>query len=326
MGNLQIDNYIITTPLIDIIYKLKAEFPKNKLRDIKVKSDEIVLTCVNDEHKAGQEHRPDAHINLKEDLENVPYGMYHCFGCGLATDFVGFVSHYLSSNYDYAKQWLISNFGQQTSEIHLTLGPELKFNQNIKLKTLDESILDQYQSWTPYLAKRKLTRETCSNFKVRYDPKTRQVIFPVYDRFNNLRMLARRNIDTKVFYMDKDCEKEVYALNIIQKNNIKKCLITEGPFDCLAGWSHNIPTIATLGTISNYQIEQINKSCIQCLYLAFDNDVAGKHFTEIIKNRISNRILITEVNLPLDKKDLNDLSEENWNKLIKTYFPEEINL
>ena len=198
------------------------------------------------------------------------------------------------------------------------MGEPIVLNRNKGIKKhLDESILDQYQTWNPYLAKRKLSREICELFKVRYDPKYRQVIFPAYDIKGNLVMLTKRSIDTKSFYLDKDVEKPVYCLDYVMKNNIKTVLITEGPFDCLTGWEYGFPTIATFGKISDYQIEQINKSCINIIYAAFDNDAAGRSFLETLKRKLTKRIIVIETKFPANKKDVNDLSKEELQEIIK---------
>lgn len=130
-------------------------------------------------------------------------------------------------------------------------------------------------------------------------------------------MMPKRSIDTKTFYLDKDIEKPVYCLDYIVKNQFKTAIITEGPFDCLTGWEYGYPTCATFGKISDYQIDQLNKSCLNILYTCFDNDAAGKSFTEILKKKLDKRIIIIEVQLPQGKKDLNELSKEELDKIIK---------
>lgn len=320
---IRIKNYMITTPVINILYDLRRRLSNGKLKDIKPDTLDIVVTCPNSEHAGGLEHNPDCHINVDENNRNVPVGFFHCFACGASGTFIKFVSLCFDSSIDFAEEWLIKNYGVESSE-QIDLADDIIVSNSKKIKSnyLDETILDQYQTWTPYLAKRKLSREMCNNFKVRYDPKYRQVIFPIYDIKGHLKMLAKRNIDTKIFYMDRLQEKEVYGLNIIQKNNIKKALITEGPIDLLSGWTHGIPTVATLGNVSSYQIEQLNKSCLSFLYLAFDNDEYGRRFAEFVKNNLDKRIITVDVELPKDKKDLNDLSEEDWQNLIIKYFSE----
>ena len=316
MNYLKVDNYIINVPLINIVNDLKYKYTSRKLNSVTDKGTEIVLTCVNKDHSNGCEQNPDAHINL--DSSKAPFGWYHCFACGLSSSFVGFIQHYFECSYDYAKEWLIKNYGILAEEKILMDNPiDLRKKQ---ATYLDESVLDQYQNWTPYFLKRRISREVCENFKLRYDPKYRQVIFPVYDIKGRLKMLAKRSIDSKIFYLDKNQEKEVYGLNIVQKNNINTVLITEGPFDMLSGWTHGIPTVATLGNISDYQIAQINSSCITTLYLGFDNDTYGQKFADLLKNRLDKRILLIDVALPKNKKDLNDLTDDDWQDIINKYF------
>lgn len=322
MKSIKVDDYMVNVPIEDIVERLRLISRDGKLQDIKVKADELVVTCPNDEHAGGHEAHPDCHINL-DDSKDVAYGQYHCFACGAKGDFVSFVAKFFGSSREYAADWLKSNYGEKM-ELSVALEDDivLPWKKAKKSKALDESILEKYQHWTPYLAKRKLSREMCENFKVRYDPESRQVIFPVYDMSGRLKMLARRSVDTKLFHMDEGQEKEVYGLNVIQKNGVRSCLITEGPIDMLSGWTHGIPAIATLGAVSDYQIRQLRQSCINVLYLAFDNDEAGRKFAKDVKKKIPKRIMTTDVALPGGKKDLNDLTEEDWARLKKRYFGE----
>lgn len=220
------------------------------------------------------------------------------------------------SSKEFAKDWLIKNYGE-ASEDYVFLGEDIEINSRKKSKVLDESILDQFQSWTPYLQKRRLNRTICEKLKVKYDSKNRQVVFPVYDINNNLKMLARRSIDTKFFYLDKEQDKEVYCLNVIQKNNVKKCILAEGPIDALTGWSFGYPTIATLGNVSDYQIEQINKSCLNAIYIATDNDATGNKIRQYIKKKLNKRIMVFDIIIPKPFKDLNDLDYETFLKCLE---------
>ena len=124
---------------------------------------------------------------------------------------------------------------------------------------MDDKFLDKLQPWHPYLAERKLDRQICEKFHVKYDPETRQIVFPIYDTKGNLLMVPRRNIDTKFFVLGKDIEKPLYGFNIIQKNNLNTVVWCEGPFDCLSFWSHGIPAICSFGSPSEDQIKQVNK-------------------------------------------------------------------
>ena len=315
MRQLIIDNYVINKPIEEILTLLKLSLTNGKLKDIENKGDDILVTCPH--HDGGHEKTPACNIYIGNDTK-LPYGYFNCFVCGEKGSFLKFVAECFDAPESYAKAWLLKNFGGELVAKNLFMGEPIVLNRNKGIKKhLDESILDQYQTWNPYLAKRKLSREICELFKVRYDPKYRQVIFPAYDMNGNLVMLAKRSIDVKSFYLDKDVEKPVYCLDYVMKNNIKTVLITEGPFDCLTGWEQGFPTIATFGKISDYQIEQINKSCINIIYAAFDNDAAGRSFLETLKRKLTKRIIVIETKFPANKKDVNDLSKEELQEIIK---------
>ena len=315
MRQLIIDNYVINKPIEEILTLLKLSLTNGKLKDIENKGDDILVTCPH--HDGGHEKTPACNIYIGNDTK-LPYGYFNCFVCGEKGSFLKFVAECFDAPESYAKAWLLKNFDGELIAKNLFMGEPIVLNRNKGIKKhLDESILDQYQTWNPYLAKRKLSREICELFKVRYDPKYRQVIFPAYDMNGNLVMLAKRSIDVKSFYLDKDVEKPVYCLDYVMKNNIKTVLITEGPFDCLTGWEYGFPTIATFGKISDYQIEQINKSCINIIYAAFDNDAAGRSFLETLKRKLTKRIIIIETKFPAWRKDLNDLTKEELQEIIK---------
>ena len=315
MRQLIIDNYVINKPIEEILTLLKLSLTNGKLKDIENKGDNILVTCPH--HDGGHEKTPACNIYIGNDTK-LPYGYFNCFVCGEKGSFLKFVAECFDAPESYAKAWLLKNFGGELIAKNLFMGEPIVLNRNKGIKKhLDESILDQYQTWNPYLAKRKLSREICELFKVRYDPKYRQVIFPAYDTKGNLVMLAKRSIDVKSFYLDKDVEKPVYCLDYVMKNNIKTVLITEGPFDCLTGWEYGFPTIATFGKISDYQIEQINKSCINIIYAAFDNDAAGRSFLETLKRKLTKRIIVIETKFPANKKDVNDLSKEELIKVVQ---------
>ena len=125
-------------------------------------------------------------------------------------------------------------------------------------------------------------------------------------------MMPKRSIDTKTFYLDKDQEKPVYCLDAIVKNNYKSAIITEGPFDCLTCWEYGFPAVATLGRLSDYQIEQLNKSGLNVIYAMFDNDAAGRSFAKVLKAKLAKRILVIDVQIPNNKKDINELSRQEF--------------
>lgn len=309
MRQLRIDNYVINVSVMEVLQRLRVSLTNGKLRDVRDGTENIVVTCPD--HGGGREAHPACNIYIGNDSK-IPYGYFNCFVCGSNGSFLRFVAHCFDSSEEYAKNWLLKNFEGELVEAAFDVGEDLELKPKKRIKKLSESVLDNYQTWHPYLGQRKLSREICELFKVRYDPYYRQVIFPAYDIYGNLVMLPKRSIDTKSFYLDKEIEKPVYCLDYINKHNFKSAVITEGPFDTLTGWEYGYPTCGTFGRLSDYQIDQINKSCITVLYAAFDNDEAGQIFTRVLRTKLDKRILIKEVKLPQGKKDINDCSREEF--------------
>ena len=317
---LQIDNYVVDAEVSDILNKLKFSLTNGKLKDIKVKEDDITITCPI--HSGGHEADPDCHINITKNPK-LPVGYFHCFACGATGNFVKFVAECLDSTEAAAKLWILNNFNYHIAYAKMDLGDDIvigkKKSAGSAVKKLDKSVLNQYQSWCPYLGKRKLTREICEKFQVKYDPYHRQIVFPCFDEFGNLIMLPTRSIDSKVFYLNKDVDKPVYLLDNIIRNHITKCMVVEGPIDALTGNMYGVPTIATLGAVSDSQIEKINHSGIQILYAMFDNDQAGRRFTETVRQKLSKNILFIDIKIPNPYKDINDMDYKTFLEVFKKY-------
>lgn len=329
----KINNYLIKSDLMDILTKLHIERP-TKLTTIKKTSRDIVITCPCDNHKGGQESTPDCHINEQKD-NGIPIGFFHCFACGAKGNFLEFIRQTLSTTLDRAEQWLCQNVEVErlTDVIFETIlkdpiplgmfnaGPiDTKKRTSEQATTSDLSItkeeLLRLPDWHPYLATRKLSKELCNNFFLRFDPSADQIIFPCFDVKGNLIFTSRRSIKNKIFYLDKNIEKPLYCWEHILKNNISSVIITEGPFDALTAWQYGYPAIATFGSISSDQIKKINSSNLTHVYLMFDNDEAGRKFTETVKKYLKKHILYTVVKIPDRKKDINDLTyDEFWSCL-----------
>ena len=129
-------------------------------------------------------------------------------------------------------------------------------------------------------------------------------------------MAPKRSIVYKNFYLDSEQEKPVYCLDYIIKNNITTAMICEGPFDVLTCYTYGYPAIGTFGNPSPYQINAINRSPIKILYLAMDNDAAGRRMANTIRAGLDPRIIIKEVKWPPGKKDPNELSFEEFNAVM----------
>ena len=75
MRQLEIENYIIDKPIIDILYDIQGQLTNGKLKDIKPQGDYIMITCPV--HSGGHEAHPDSGIYVGNDYSK-GFGYIHC--------------------------------------------------------------------------------------------------------------------------------------------------------------------------------------------------------------------------------------------------------
>lgn len=310
MQTLKIKNKYISTPLIDIIKDIRSQIFNGKLSVIKDRGDNIRVTCPF--HKGGKENKASADVYIGDNNEKVPYGWFNCFTCDEQGPFEYFVAGCLEISLEKAIKWLLANYGEDSEEIPLDL-PEIHLENKNKKQLIDESVLDKFESFHPYLTKRNLSKKIIDLFEVKYEPKTKCIVFPVRDERKDLVMITKRNTVNKFFMIDEDKEKPLYLLYYILEHNLDFAMITEAQIDALTACTYDFPCIATMGAISDHQIDLINKSGIRILYTMFDNDAAGKRFTSKLVKNLRKDMLV--INVPIiipGKKDINDLTFDEF--------------
>lgn len=310
MGEIFVENYVIETPIIDILHRVQSELTNGKLSVLEVKGDQIRVTCPV--HKDGHEGRPSAYIYIGDG--DVPYGSWHCFTCNSSGNLANFIAHCFDKPNAWARQWLIKNFGEVYSESVLNL-------ESIDLskkptKVLDESVLDKFESYHPYMKQRKLTDEVIKKFDVKYDPETKSIVFPVRDKNGRIAYLTRRSVESKKFYIDKDADKSnIYLLYNILNNNLDNVYICESQINALTLEGYGYNAIALMGAgCPDFQISALNNTGVKHFILALDNDDAGIKGTKRLCQFLSNDKLV-DVVLFKDSRDINDLTREEFDSL-----------
>ena len=313
MNQLIIDNKTISTPLIDIIKSVKNQLHNGKLKDIRPKGHNIRVTCPH--HKNGLENTPAGDIYIGPATDKVEYGWFKCFTCGEQGPFYHFIAECFDTDDEWAKEWLLENYADGIIEYEIDL-PEIDLKNNTKkTEYLSESVLDEFEDFHPYMLKRKLTKEVCKQFEVKYDKKTKSLVFAVRDEKGKLVMLTRRSVLDKTFIIDADKEKPVYLLYYLLKNNIQEAYICESQINALTLWTHGFPGVALFGTGSKHQYDILNKSNIRVYNLLFDGDDAGdKGIQKFLKN-IRKDVIINVIKVPRGK-DINDLDYNELENLI----------
>ena len=312
--DLVINNKCIDAPINVILNTLKRELNNGKLKDITDENkDNIAITCPV--HKNGMERNPSCQVYTRRDNDNVEYGKCHCFTCGWTGTLAQLVNACFNE-YDetFGQKWLIERFGTSYNE-NVRYLPEIEINKpKRKIEVIDESILQNYNYYHPYMWERKLTKEVVDTFKVGYNPKTQMISFPVWDDQNRLVLITYRSVNDKRFYIEEDKEKPVYLYNFIKHWGIKSVYVAESQINALTLWSWGYPAIALIGTGSKEQMEILNRSSIRSYILCFDGDEAGDKGAKRFYKNIRKDVMVSQKIIPRGK-DVNDLTKEEFDRL-----------
>jgi len=309
-----IDGKQITEPIINILKELREECSWNVFSKIENKGDYIRCTCPY--HSGGREQHPSFSVYANYNGDVMP-GTFHCFTCGEKGQLPKLVADVLEISITDAKQWLIDKFCNVFVDTTVEFPEWNVYNNNVTY--LDESILDQYAYFHPYMFERKLKEEVIRKFKVGYDIEKNAITFPVWNEYSKLVGITRRHTDSKVFEIPANMDKPIYLFNVIKKENYPFVIITEAQIDALTAWGYGAPAVAMLGTGSDEQYNILNKYRINCWVTMFDNDEAGRKATERFNKKIRKDCFVINIKIPDGKKDINDLSEEEFNKLLNSH-------
>ena len=343
---MKINDVVFNVELIDILRELQKQLHINGidlLHDLKDTSYNIMVTCPY--HNNGQERRPSAGIK-KED------GIFHCFACNETHTLPEVISHCFGKDSvgSFGWKWLLQNYSTIKVEERKDVKLDLERNTNNRLNDsnvsnagaittsgsgsssnnssnnrvyIEEHELDRYRYIHPYMYKRKLTDEIIKIFDIGYDATTESITFPIKDGAGNVLFIARRSVVGKWFNYPSGVEKPLYGLYEYLTNNLttadgSEVIVCESMLDALTCWVYGKYAVALNGLGNELQFKQLRELPCRKLILATDNDEAGMKARKRIRENIKNK-LITEYILPEGRKDINELSKEEFDRLEEVF-------
>ena len=312
---LKIDHKLITAPIDVILTAARSELSNGKLKDIKNHGRNTLITCPC--HKGGKESKPSCFVLNVDDDPKVEYGYAHCFTCGYAESLPQVIADLFDKDLEFGKDWLCDRFCSAfVAEDELL--PSIELNpDNSEPEFLDESILEQYDYYHPYMWERKLTKEVVDEFRVGYDHVRDAITFPVYDEKHRLKMVTARSVKTKRFYIPEGVDKPVYLLYDLLEKGITTAYLCESQINTLTLRSYGLPAIGLFGTGSRTQLETLRNSGIRNYILCFDGDSAGRKGAYRFKQAMRKDVFITDVIFP-QGTDVNSISREEFENLLKS--------
>ena len=325
-----INNVQFNCELSDIIEELQSQLRLNNIPLIQKTIDtnkDIMIQCPY--HGEGQERKPSAGIKKTD-------GTFHCFACGEVHSLPEVISHCFGHYEDvfgsFGWHWLNKNFAtvavEERKEIKIDFS---RFNNSIRNGNsnsdsirnnfVQEAELDSYRYYHPYWKKRGITNEDIIElFDLGYDADTHCITMPVRDGDGKVLFVARRSVRTKYFNYPRGVEKPLYGLYELrqQRDFPSEVIICESIIDALTAWQFGKPAVALNGLGTELQFKQLRELPCRKLILATDNDKAGKKARGRIRKNVKNKI-ITEYEFPDGVKDLNDLKDEGFDRLVEVF-------
>lgn len=304
--------------------------------------DHLMVQCPY--HSDGQERRPSAGIRESD-------GLFHCFTCNEVHGLAEVISYCLGYNDITGKEglkWLLKNFATVEVEerkdvkldfersrnniINSGINESNRYNETSEqnLETVDLEELEKYRYYHPYMYKRKLTNEIIELFDIGYDKDTDCITFPVRDIDGNCLFIARRSVKTKYFNYPQGVEKPLYGLyelfkgkkavdrlgnGLYQYTFPDEVIVCESMLDALTCWVYGKYAVALNGLGNELQFKQLRDLPCRKLILATDNDVMGMAARSRIRKAIGSIKLVTEYILPESKKDINELTKDEFDNL-----------
>ena len=298
-------------------------------------------------HSDGNEKKPSCGVLLNDEMRNgkkYPAGLFHCFSCGFAKKLPDAISEILKNKSISMSgiEWLKENvpdfedsyYGDTDFEYLIPRDIMQNLNDKFALQYLSsktkttpqyvsEEELARYRFTVPYMYERKLTDELIEKFDIGFDEnwippgrtkKTPCITFPVRDIKGRTLFLCRRSIQGKLFNYPQGVTKPVYGIYELPKD-CKSVVVCESCFNALTSWRYGRPAVALLGTGNPYQIQQLKQIGAREFILALDSDDAGQRGSEKLKKALMSVAIVYIVSGIPAGKDLNDLTEEEYNQL-----------
>lgn len=322
-----VNQTIFNCTLEEVLDELEIQLKANGIDYLSKRKDtpdNIMVCCPY--HK---EKNPSAGIHKET-------GIFHCFACGEIHSLDEVITYCFGKNDPLGKfgyNWLRKNFGSVQVEVRKDVeidlarpnisdkGNILDNNSNTQHSFVTEEELGKYRYIHPYMYQRKLTDEIIELFDIGYDKDTECITFPVRDKYGNCLFVARRSVKTKYFNYPQGVEKPLYGLyelynwgeyNVAMNvDSIGEIIVCESMLDALTAWVYGEYAVALNGLGTELQFKQLKALPWRKLILATDNDTAGEKARKHIRQNVDGK-LITEYVLPRGKKDLNELTYDEF--------------
>lgn len=221
-------------------------------------------------------------------------------------NFVKLLAFLRNETEDETAEYLIETYALSHDFENLTLRiPRLTIQR--KGRSLDSSILAGFQTDYSYLKGRGISEDVQRQMGVRYDAERQAVVIPWFTSDGKLANIKYRKTRGKAFWYEKGAlpiRDLVYGLDW----RAKVAVLTEAEIDAMSWQQVGVTGLATGGvSFTSTKRDLILRSAIERLYVATDNDKAGRKLRDEVIRALRGRVELFNVEFERGFKDSNEV-------------------
>jgi hypothetical protein len=220
--------------------------------------------------------------------------------------FVKLLAFLRNETEDETAEYLIETCALSHDFENLTLRiPRLTIQR--KGRSLDSAILAGFQTDYSYLKGRGISEDVQRQMGVRYDAMSQAVVIPWFTPDGKLANIKYRKTRGKAFWYEKGAlpiRDLVYGLDW----RAKVAVLTEAEIDAMSWRQVGVTGLATGGvSFTPAKRDLILRSAIERLYIATDNDKAGRKLRDEVIRALRGRVELFNVEFERGFKDSNEV-------------------
>jgi 5S rRNA maturation endonuclease (ribonuclease M5) len=178
---------------------------------------------------------------------------------------------------------------------------------------LDKILLNQFAYRHPYLEQVRGIEDIYQRaVHIGYDPKTKGISIPLFNKDGELVNIKFRSVSDKRFWYygeGDNVKNHLWGLHLVNIKKSDRVFLVESEIDALTLWKHKYASCAVMGSSLTKQQRKLilENEHIKTIVIATDNDKAGKRLGNSIYNQLNGYVNIEQLNIPPQYKDVNDM-------------------
>tara|TARA_Y100001938_G_C8064860_1_gene419599 strand:- start:290 stop:1177 length:888 start_codon:yes stop_codon:yes gene_type:complete len=266
--------------------------------------------CVNCHH-----HNNKLTINIEKNV-------FSCFHCNLSgRNFLYLLKLAGVANVNQYKKVFNQSKQKNLEHIDNIFGKEYVKESKLILpngyENLFRSLEKQfYKPAVDYLINRSLTKEDILKYDIHYSVSDQRILFPSYDRDNNLNYYVARTIQPfeKYKYKNASASKKEVIFNehLVEWN--KPLYIVEGIFDAILSRKNAVPILGSNVGSGSLLFKRLLENNTQVI-IALDADAKKKMF-KMINELVKYNIPVTYVDWKSEERDIAEMGSEKFEEIV----------